>query len=372
VDPIALQQETIRITPDQSTRLKAIFCRYRADELPYAEKKLLSAFIIDNSELFSRLKVDQILRCLSSFHSEKLLRENHGKCLADATKRMMKKDNGFALQAVISALIDMGNFASTDEVNALPTDLRDFIDRWKNYSVCKAAGLSLTGILHSTDKVDMNSLVEFVRNAELPNYLAIWLEFSKVEFDTSEELRDDCKGRPDLFLSNIEELATMKRFNMNKDPNSPLFEVFYKLTCMRKFILDTATKDFYHSNSYREEAQESFVTESVMAGNKIPLMILIRTTFEMAIYENYNKHLIAQAFLASGDSETSGNTDDFFNEDEFDGEEKFLDLDIQNDSEDEDDISKMKKRTEENSYVDRSILKYLSKVISFCFFEARL
>jgi hypothetical protein len=179
VDPIALQQETIRITPDQSTRLKAIFCRYRADELPYAEKKLLSAFIIDNSELFSRLKVDQILRCLSSFHSEKLLRENHGKCLADATKRMMKKDNGFALQAVISALIDMGNFASTDEVNALPTDLRDFIDRWKNYSVCKAAGLSLTGILHSTDKVDMNSLVEFVRNAELPNYLAIWLEVKK-------------------------------------------------------------------------------------------------------------------------------------------------------------------------------------------------
>jgi hypothetical protein len=311
--------------------------------------------------------VDQILRCLANFTSEKLLRENHGKGLADATKRMMEKDNGFALQAVISALIDMGNYASTDEVNAIPTDLRDFIDRWKNYSICKAAGLSLTGILHSTDQVDMNSLVEFVRNAELPNYLAIWLEFSKVEFDTSEELRDDCKGRPDLFLSNIEELATLKRYNMNKDPNSPLFQFFYKFTCMRKFILETAPKDFYHSNSYRVEAQDPFVSESVMAGNKIPLMILLRTSFEMSIYENYNKHLIAQAYLASvqGDSETSGNTDDFFTENELDGEDKFLDLDldIQNDSEDEDDISNMKKRIEENSYVDTSILKILYYIL---------
>lgn len=243
VDPIALHQETIRITPDQSTRLKAIFCRYRADELPYSEKKLLSAFIIEKSEFFSRLKVDQILRCLANFTSEKLLRENHGKGLADATKRMMEKDNGFALQAVISALIDMGNYASTDEVNAIPTDLRDFIDRWKNYSICKAAGLSLTGILHSTDQVDMNSLVEFVRNAELPNYLAIWLEFSKVEFDTSEELRDDCKGRPDLFLSNIEELATLKRYNMNKDPNSPLVDklLFHVLNKLQIIYLDEST-----------------------------------------------------------------------------------------------------------------------------------
>jgi hypothetical protein len=118
---------------------------------------LLAAFIIANSVLFSRLKVDQVFR------------ENHGKGLADATKRMRNKDNGFALQAVISALIDMKNLAYTDEVNAIPTDLRDFIGRWNNYSISKAAGLSLNGILHSTDKIDMNSLVEFVRNDELPN-----------------------------------------------------------------------------------------------------------------------------------------------------------------------------------------------------------
>ena len=45
VDPIALQKETVRITPDQSTKLKAIFFRERADELPYSEKKLLAYFI---------------------------------------------------------------------------------------------------------------------------------------------------------------------------------------------------------------------------------------------------------------------------------------------------------------------------------------
>jgi hypothetical protein len=54
---------------------------------------------------------------------------------------------------------------------------------------------------------------------------------------------------------------------------------------MRKFILDTAPGDFNHSNSYRVEAQDSFINDSVMAGNKISLMILIRSTFEMSIYD---------------------------------------------------------------------------------------
>lgn len=372
VDPIALQKETIRITPDQTTRLKAIFFKAKANLFPHSEKKKLSSLIIASAPMFSQLKVDQVMRCLATYCGEILLRENHGKYLAAATERMMKEGNGFALQGVISALISLKNFAYLNEVNGIPTDLRKFIDRWHDYSVSKAAGRDLTGILHKTDMVDINSLVEFVRNAELPNYLGFWKKFAVVEFDPKDKLRDECKGRPDLFLSKIEEIATMSRYNMSKDPNSYLFQWFFNHTCMKKFILDSAPKDLYHSNSYREEALYPPYAEFAIAGNIVPLMITIRQTFEISIYENYNKHLIAQGFLASeqGDKDDINNTDlfdesfDFSGEDDYEGNAKPVELDVQDDSGDEEDISKMNEKSEEiNSFVSTSVLKILYYVL---------
>ena len=217
----------------------------------------------------------------------------------------MEDDNYFAFQGVIYALSTVKQLASTNEVMGIPTKLLKFIDRWFDYQVKKAAGCSIIGVLEDTDMADMDSLVQYVKKGMLPFYLDFWLKFSVVEFDyKNKEERDKCKGRPDLFLSKIEELGTMIRFLMSQDPSHYLFEWFFNLTCMKKFILSVDGIDFYDFTTNRKEAFSPPYADAAMLGNKLPFMVLLFMTFETFFYEYYNKQLIVQAYLASQKCDT--------------------------------------------------------------------
>jgi hypothetical protein len=296
-----IQQETIRITPNQTSSLKAIFFHKKVNLMSHSDKKSFIGILISRIASFSQLLVSQVMRCIASYAADILLRENHGKQLAAGTQRMMDNDNDFAYDGVIFALFALRKLTYTSEINGLPTHLIDFLDRVFDYTIKKSAACSTKGILKDTDMGDINSLITFVKKALLPFYLKLWLDFSHLDFDKikDKQERDECKGRPDVFLAKIEELGTLKRSEMCKDPQSCLLEWFYKFTCMNSYILDIDHKDLYHAIQIRKEARYPTYASEAIAGNKLPLMTLLFTAFEIYFYQFYNKQLIVQSDFAS-------------------------------------------------------------------------
>jgi hypothetical protein len=211
---------------------------------------------------------------------------------------------------------------------------------------------------------DINTLVTFVKMALLPFYLKLWLHFSYVNFDSikDKEERDECKGRPDVFLAKIEELGTLKRSEMCQDGQSYLLEWFYKFTCLRAYILDIDHKDLYHAIQIREEARYPPYALNAIEGNKLPLMTLLFTAFEIYFYQYYNKHLIVQSDFASP-KETKKSTK-HSNIDEEEDMEQFME---RTDESEVEDTSKDNKglKSEENSdsYITVHVMQILYYIL---------
>ena len=287
-----IQKETIRITKSQTASLKNFFLFKNALLMSREQKKQFADECIVKFPEFSQLNQSQILRCLSAYNAEILIRQNHGEYFSKGTEKMMKDDNDFAFQAVIFSLSFMKQMAATNEVNGIPTDLSNFIDRWVNYSVKEAAGQSVIGILEEDDMDDINTLVKFVKDLLLPYYLSFWKKFSKVEIDGNVA---EMKGRPDLHLAKIEELVILDRLSIY-ELISQLARMFYEGTCMKYFVFDVNGKDLYSfKSSRRKEANNPPYVELAISGNKDPLMRLLLSTFEMGFYDFYNRHLILQS-----------------------------------------------------------------------------
>lgn len=271
------EQDTIRITDIQVIGLRALFLFKKAHRFGLAEKKVLVLECMTITE-FSTLKQTQIHRCLVMYCAEQYLRQHHGVSLIAASKRMISNDDGFAYQSVIFCLSFMKQMAETNEFNGLPSEFYKFIDRILRYSTLKAAGQSQSNVLSKKDLPRMETLVKFVKEALLPQYVAFWETFSAIE---KKENVSVMKGRPDLYLAKLEEVFSLQRRSIWCN-DSRMFLLWSHGTCMKYFVTTVHHTELYTLPTGRNECFPPPYAEAAMLNETNSLEILLFATFETA------------------------------------------------------------------------------------------